>query len=169
MRAEVEDIVRRVEALATPVVAEEGMEIWGVDFRPEAGRWVLRLALDRNRGVTLDELTRVHRQLNDLFDVHDPVPWRYTLEVSSPGITRSLLRPPHYRRYEGSRIRVQTRLEQQGRRTFMGVLRAVKDDGILLVDDLAGEVQMEWGNIRKATNEHEFPAPQQHKGKRRPH
>jgi len=169
MRAEVEDIVQRVETLATPVVAEEGMEIWGIDFRPEAGRWVLRLALDRNGGVTLDELTRVHRQLNDLLDVHDPIPWRYTLEISSPGITRSLLRPIHYHRYEGSRIRVHTRLEQQGRRTFFGTLRAVTDDGILLVDDLAGEVQIVWGNIRKAMNEHEFPAPQQHKNKRRPH
>ena len=167
MRAEVEDIVRQVEALATPVVAEEGMEIWGIDFRPEAGRWVLRLALDRDGGVSLDELTRVHRQLNDLFEAHDPVPWRYTLEVSSPGITRSLLRPPHYRRYEGSRIRVQMRLEQQGRRTFIGTLRTVTDDGILLVDDLAGEVHMAWGDIRKATNEYEFPDPQQNKNKKR--
>lgn len=168
MRAEVEDIVQRVEALATPVVAEEGMEIWGVDFRPEAGRWVLRLALDRDGGASLDELTRVHRQLNDLLDAHDPIPWRYTLEISSPGITRSLLRPVHYRRYQGSRIRVQLRHEQQGRRTFLGILRTVTDDGILLVDDLAGEVQLTWGDIRKATNEHEFPAPQQHKNKKRP-
>ncbi len=169
MRAEVEDIVQRVEALATPVVTEEGMEIWGVDFRPEAGRWILRFALDRDGGVTLDELTRVHRQLNDLLDAHDPIPWRYTLEISSPGITRALLRPAHYRRYEGSRVRVQTRVEQQGQRTLLGILRTVTDDGIVLVDDLAGEVQIAWDDIRKATNEHEFPAPQQNKGKRRPH
>lgn len=167
MRAEVEDIVRQVEALATPVVAEEGMEIWGIDFRPEAGRWVLRLALDREGGVSLDELTRVHRQLNDLFDAHDPIPWRYTLEVSSPGITRALLRPPHYRRYEGSRIRVQTRPDQQGRHTFMGVLRTVTEKGILLIDDLAGEVLIAWGDIRKATNEYEFPNPQHNKNKKR--
>ena len=160
--------MQRVEALATPIVAEEGMEIWGVDFRPEAGRWVLRLAIDRDGGVSLDELTRVHRQLNDVLDAHDPIPWRYTLEISSPGITRSLLRPPHYRRYEGSRIRVQMRLEREGRRTFGGILRAVTDDGILLVDDLAGELQIAWGEIRKATNEHEFPVPQQPKNKRRP-
>ena len=168
MRADVEDIVQRVETLASPVVAEEGMEIWGVDFRPEAGRWILRLALDRDGGVTLDELTRVHRQLNDLLDAHDLIPWRYTLEVSSPGITRSLLRPSHYRRYQGSRIHVQIRHEQQGRRTFLGTLQAVTDDGILVVDDLAGEVPLAWGDIRKATNEHEFPAPQQNKNKRRP-
>ena len=167
MRAEVEDIIRHVEALATPVVAEEGMEIWGIDFRPEAGRWVLRVALDRVGGVSLDELTRVHRQLNDLFDVHDPVPWRYTLEVSSPGITRTLLRPSHYHRYEGSRIRLQTRPDQQGRHTFMGLLRSVAEDGILLMDDLAGEIRIMWGDIRKATNEYEFPNPQQNKNKKR--
>jgi ribosome maturation factor RimP len=168
MRAEVEDIVQRVETLATPVVAEEGMEIWGVDFRPEAGRWILRLVLDRDGGVTLDELTRVHRQLNDLLDVHDPIPWRYTLEISSPGITRSLLRPSHYRRYQGNRIRVQIRHEQQGRRTFLGTLRTVTDEGIVVVDDIVGEVPLAWGDIRKATNEHEFPVPQQNKSKRRP-
>lgn len=168
MRAEVEDIVQRVETLATPIVTEEGMEIWGVDFRPEAGRWILRLALDRDGGVTLDELTRVHRQLNDLLDAHDLIPWRYTLEISSPGITRSLLRPSHYRRYQGARIRVQIRHEQQGRRTFLGPLRTVTDEGIIVQDDLAGEVSLAWGDIRKATNEHEFPDPQQNKNKRRP-
>jgi ribosome maturation factor RimP len=168
MRAEIADIIQRVETLATPVVAEEGMVIWGIDFRPEAGRWILRLALEREGGVTLDELTRVHRQLNDILDAHDPIPWRYTLEISSPGITRSLVRPSHYRRYQGSRIRAHVRHEQHGRRTFLGTLRTVNDDGIVIVDDIAGEVSLAWEDIRKATNAHEFPDPQQHKHKRRP-
>ena len=98
MQAAIQDIIQRVEALATPLVEEEGIELWGVNFRQETGRWVLRLALDREGGVTLDELTRIHRQLSDLLDVHDLVPWRYTLEVSSPGINRPLLRPSHYQR-----------------------------------------------------------------------
>jgi ribosome maturation factor RimP len=158
MQSEIQDIVRRVEALATPLVAEEGIELWGVDFRSEAGHWVLRLALDREGGVTLDELTRIHRQLSDLLDAHDSVPWRYTLEVSSPGVNRPLLRPGHYRRYCGKRVRVHTRQERQGRRVFVGVLNAVGEDRISLVDGDVGEVQIPWEDIRKATAEHDFSA-----------
>jgi len=109
MYAAVQDIIRQVTALVSPVVEEGGIELWGVDFRSESGRWVLRLTLDCEGGISLDDLTRGHRQLSDLLDAHDPVPWRYTLEVSSPGINRPLLRPSHYRRYLGQRVRIQTR------------------------------------------------------------
>ena len=167
MRAEDQEIVRQVETLASPLAQEEGMEVWGVDFRSEAGRWVLRVLLDREEGVTLDELTRVHRQLSDLLDVHDVIPRRYTLEVSSPGIVRPLLRPSHYRRYEGKRVRIQTRYEQQGRRVFIGFLSEVYDTGIMVRDDAVGEVSLSWETIRKTMTEHEFPMPRQPKKTRR--
>src|SRR5262245_45154931 len=122
MRSTIQDIVRQVEDLATTLVEEEGMEVWGVDLRQEGGRWVLRLTLDREGGVTVDDLTRVHRQLGDLLDVHDLVPWRYTLEVSSPGVNRPLLRLSHCQRYLGKRVRIQTRNAQHGRRVFVGLL-----------------------------------------------
>ena len=159
MQEEVRDIIQRVETLATPIVAEEGIELWGVDFRPEGGRWILRLALDREGGVTLDDLTQVHRQLGDVLDAHDLVPWRYTLEVSSPGIRRTLVRPSHYQRYCGKRIRVQIQQEQQGKRTFIGILQAVEPNHIVLIDELVGEVRLAWGDIRKATTEYQFPPP----------
>ncbi|MGE0824490.1 MAG: ribosome maturation factor RimP [Candidatus Binatia bacterium] len=167
MRAEDQEIVQKVETLASPLAEEEGMEIWGVDFRPEAGRWVLRVLLDREGGVTLDELTRVHRQLGDLLDVHDVIPRRYTLEVSSPGVSRTLLHPSHYRRYEGKRVRVQTYQEQQGRRVFLGVLSEVHDVGIKVKDDTVGEVNLSWEAIRKTITEHEFPLPRRPKKTRR--
>jgi len=167
MQSEVQAIVQRVEALATPLVEEEGIEVWGVDFRPEAGRWVLRLALDREGGVSLDELTRVHRQLSDLLDAHDPVPWRYTLEISSPGIIRPLLRPSHFRRYYGKRVRVLTHQEQQGKRVFIGTVSGVGEDHVVLVDETTSEVQIPWENMRKATTEHDFPVPRSSKKKRR--
>jgi ribosome maturation factor RimP len=159
MQSAIQDIVRQVEALATPVIEEEGAELWGVDFRQEGGRWVLRLTLDREGGVTLDQLTRVHRQLSDLLDVHDPVPWRYTLEVSSPGINRPLLRPSHYRRYLGKRVRIQTRNAQYGRRVFVGPLGEVGEEQISVVDGDVGEVKIPWEEVRKATTEYEFSPP----------
>jgi ribosome maturation factor RimP len=157
MRSTIQDIIQRVEVLASPLVEEEGIELWGVEFRQEAGRWVLRLALDREGGVTLDDLTRVHRQLSDLLDAHDPVPWRYTLEVSSPGINRSLLRPSHYQRYVGKRVRIRTRTAQHGRRVFVGPLQAVGGEHVVLADSDVGEVVIPWTDVMKATVEHEFP------------
>jgi len=159
MHPAAQDIVRQVEALATPLVEEEGIELWGVDFRPEAGHWVLRLALDREGGVTLDDLTRVHRQLSDLLDAHDLVPWRYTLEVSSPGINRPLLRPSHYRRYLGKRVRIQTRNARHGRRTFVGALDEVGEAQLRLMDGEIGEVHIPWEEVLKATAEYDFPVP----------
>jgi ribosome maturation factor RimP len=169
MQPEVRDIIQRIETLANPLIEEEGIELWGVDFRPEAGRWVLRLALDREGGVSLDELTRVHRQLGDLLDAHDLIPWRYTLEVSSPGINRPLLRQSHYRRFCGERVRVQTQREQRGRRVFVGKLKTVEDHHIIVGDEAVGDIQIPWEDIRKATVEHDFEAAKGEKKKGRPH
>ncbi len=169
MQPEVRDIIQRIETLATPLIEEEGIELWGIDFRPETGRWVLRLALDRERGVSLDELTRVHRQLGDLLDAHDLIPWRYTLEVSSPGINRSLLRQSHYHRFCGERVRVQTQQEQQGRRVFVGKLKMVEDRHIIVGDEAVGDIQIPWEDIRKATIEHDFLAAKGEKKKGRSH
>ena len=159
MHSAVQDIIRQVTALVSPLVEEEGIELWGVDFRSEAGRWVLRLTLDRERGISLEELTRVHRQLGDLLDAHDPVPWRYTLEVSSPGINRPLLRPSHYQRYLGKRVRIHTRQAHHGRRVFVGTLDEVGETQVGLVDGDVGRVGIAWDDIVKATAEHEFPHP----------
>jgi ribosome maturation factor RimP len=163
MQGVIQDIVRQVEALATPVVEEEGHELWGVDLRQEAGRWVLRLALEREGGVSLDDLTRVHRQLGDLFDAHDVVPWRYALEVSSPGINRPLLRVSHYQRSIGKRVRVQTRTLNDGRRVFMGILAETSDTGVAVVDESVGRVEIRWDDIVKAAIAHEFPSPRNKK------
>ncbi|MGH7965896.1 MAG: ribosome maturation factor RimP [Candidatus Binatia bacterium] len=164
----IQDIVRQIEALAAPLVEEENIELWGVDFRQEAGRWVLRLALDREGGVTLDELTRVHRQLSDLLDAHDLVPWRYVLEVSSPGLNRPLLRPSHYQRYLGNQVRIHTRGAPHERRVFVGTLCEVTETGISLVDRDVGPKQIAWEDVLKASVAHDFPVPSgKKKGARR--
>lgn len=163
MQAEIQEIVQHVERLATPVIEEEGAELWSVDLRPESGHWVLRVMLDREGGVTLDDLTRVHRQLSDLLDVHDPVPWRYTLEVSSPGINRPLLRPGHYRRVLGQKVRVRTKTARSGRRVFIGPLCGVEEETIAVQDADVGTVRIPWQDIVRATTEPDFFAGVQKK------
>jgi ribosome maturation factor RimP len=157
MRVALQEIVQQFENLAAPIVEEEGMEVWAADLRQEGGRWILRLMLEREGGASLDDLTRVHRQLSDLLDVHDLVPWRYTLEVSSPGLNRPLVRPDHYRRYLGQRVRIQTKSMQNGRRMFVGLLEQVEDNRICIIDGDVGQVWIPLDEVRKATTEYEFP------------
>jgi ribosome maturation factor RimP len=158
MQDTIQGIIRQFEALAAPVVEEEGLELWAADLRQEGGRWILRLMLEREGGSSLDDLTRVHRQLSDMLDVHDIVPWRYTLEVSSPGVNRPLVWPDHYRRYLGQRARIQTKVAQGGRRMFLGLLEQVEEGRVQIVDGDVGEVWISLDNVRKAATEYEFPA-----------
>ena len=123
-------VAERVWEIAEPVATQEGVEIVDVEFRREARGMVLRLYLDREGGVTLDDLTRVSRELGDLLDVHDAVPGTYTLECSSPGINRRLRRPDHFRRYLGKKVRVRMVVPVDGRRVLVGTLEAVEGDGI---------------------------------------
>ncbi len=159
MQTRIQEIIRQFEALATPIVEEEGMELWAADLRQENGPWVLRLMVERGGGAALEDLTRVHRQLSDLLDIHDIVPWRYTLEVSSPGINRPLLRLDHYQRYVNQRVRIQSRSLHSDRRMFVGLLSQVEDDRVCIVDGDVGAVWIPLDDVKKATVEYEFPSP----------
>ena len=130
-----ETVAERVWKIAEPLVADEGMEMVDVEFRRESHGTVLRLYLDREGGVSLEDLTRVSRQVGDLLDVHEAVPGSYTLEVSSPGINRRLRRADHFQRYLGQKIRVRAHAPLDGRRVFVGLLTAVDADGITVQQD----------------------------------
>ncbi len=133
-------IAERVWEIAEPLVTHEGLEIVDVEYRRESRGMILRLYLDRNggatdqAGVSLDDLTRISRQLGDLLDVHGAVPGAYTLEMSSPGVDRRLRRPDHFKRYLGKRVRVRTVIPIEGRRNFVGTLLAV-DAGAVVVGE----------------------------------
>jgi len=135
-----ETVAERVWKIAEPLVMHEGLEMVDVEFRRESRGMVLRLYLDREGGVSLDDLTRVSRQLGDVLDVYDAVPGPYTLEVSSPGINRRLRRPDHFRRYIGKRVRVRTVASPEGRRTFVGTLLQVDEAGVTVESGSATHV-----------------------------
>lgn len=148
-------VVSRVWEIVEPLITHEGMEIVDIDYRREGRGTVLRFYLDREGGVSLDDLAPLSRRLGDVLDVHDTVPGPYTLELSSPGINRRLRRPDHFRRYIGKRVRVRTTVVVGGRRTFVGPLQAVEADGIVVgMADAAQFVRFE--DIAQANYEHEF-------------
>lgn len=149
-------VTGRVWQIAEPLVTEYGMEIVDIDYRREGRGNVLRFYLDREAGgVTLDELTAMSRRLGALIDVNDVVPGRYLLEVSSPGINRRLRQPGHFQRYVGKRVRVRTVERCDGRRSFVGSLRAVQEGGIVIAAG-DGELFIRFDNIAQANYEPDF-------------
>jgi ribosome maturation factor RimP len=149
-------VVTRVWELAEPLVANEGLEIVDIDFQREGRGMMLRFYLDRvGGGVTLDELTPMSRLLGDVVEAHDVIPGRYSLEVSSPGINRRLRRPKHFRDFLGKKVRVRTIEQNSGRRSFLGSLCTVGEDGIEVEVD-EGLRFFRFEEIAQANYEHEF-------------
>jgi len=149
-----ETVTERVWEIAEPLATHEGMEVVDVEFHRESRGMVLRVYLDRAGGVSLDDLTRVSRQLGDLLDVHDAVPGTYSLEVSSPGINRRLRRPDHFQRYVGKRVRVRTAHPIAGRRNFVGTLQAVQPDAVVIGETHSAET-IPFADIAQANYEPE--------------
>ena len=153
----VDPVVARVWEMASSVAAGEGMEVVDIEFRPEGSRGgrVLRLYLDKEGGPTVDDLTRISRQLSELLDESPEVPGPYTLEVSSPGINRALKKVEHFIRYVGKKVRVRTGDMIEGRRSFLGVLKEVAKDEIVVAQD-GRDVRIALSLIEKANYEHEW-------------
>ncbi len=124
-----------VAALLTPVAESLGLELVDVCVRPEGGRLVVRLLVDRPGGVTVGECAALSREAGPHLDVADLFPGRYALEVSSPGVQRPLKSARDFERFRGERVVVRTRELTDGRKTFRGENQGVDADGNLVVDD----------------------------------
>jgi len=115
-----------------PVLEPDGIELVELEFKPEGGRWVLRLYIDRPGGVTLDDCQAVSRQIGALLDMKDPIDHPYNLEVSSPGINRVLRKEKDFILFAGSPVRIRTRRKLDGRRNFYGTLKGVENSKIVV-------------------------------------
>ncbi|MCL5044995.1 MAG: ribosome maturation factor RimP [Deltaproteobacteria bacterium] len=149
---------RRAAELVEPYLEREGFELVAVEFKSGGRGALLRLLVDRRGGgIDMRDLERLSPLLSDLLDVYDPVPGRYILEVSSPGISRPLTRLSHFRAYSGRRVRVRLHAARQGRKNFVGRLRKVAAQGIELEDEQSGAAEaLLFGEIKSAHYEHQF-------------
>lgn len=122
-----EPLAEQIRLLAEPVVSSEGMELVLVECLKMPTRWLVRIYMDREGGVTVDDCALISNQLGDLLDVHDVPPGPYTLEVSSPGLDRPLDRDRDFLKYRGSRIRLRLTEKIEGRRNFSAELLDYED------------------------------------------
>lgn len=118
----------RVWDMAEPLARELGLSIWDVQFGKEGADWYLRVFIDKEGGVSIDDCVDMTHALNPLLDQKDPVPQEYTLEVASPGLNRKLTRPEHLEAYTGEPVRARLiRPLEDGRRELEGLLLGAGD------------------------------------------
>ena len=116
----------QLQALIAPIVASLQCELWGLEYLTQGRYTTLRLYIDAENGVTLEDCEKVSRQVSSVMDVEDPIEGEYTLEVSSPGMDRPLYTPAHYARYIGEQVSLRLRVARDGRRKFKGTILAVE-------------------------------------------
>ena len=149
------EIVGRVRAIADPLLMNEGMELVEVDYRREARGWVLRLTIDKEGGVTLDDCSRVSQTVGRELDVEDFISAPYVLEVSSPGLTRPLKSEKDFIKQCNRLIKLRTVDPINSRQQFKGKLLGVSNNQIELEME-EGIVQIPLAKIAKANLEIEF-------------
>jgi len=149
------EIIDRVQIIANPILSNEGMELVDIEYRREAKGWVLRLYIDREGGVTLDDCTRVSQDVGRGLDVEDFISTPYTLEISSPGLNRPLKKEEDFIKYRNRLIKVKTFSPMENRRRFKGKLLGVSGNRVEIETE-EGVFQIPLSNVAKANLEIEL-------------
>ncbi len=121
--------------LCQPELAALGYELLGIEHHQDGNRAILRVYIDKDTGVTIDDCAVVSHQLTGLLDVADPVKGTYTLEVSSPGLDRPIFTELQFKRFIGEMVKVRLHQKHNGRRRYIGLLVAVEVAFIVICCD----------------------------------
>jgi ribosome maturation factor RimP len=146
------EITDRVRAIADPILLNEGMELVDVEYRRESKGWILRLTLDKEGGITLNDCSRISQEVGRSLDVEDFIQTPYTLEVSSPGLARSLKTEKDFMKYRQRLIKVKTVDPVKDRRQFKGRLLGVSENRIEIEVD-GGVFEIPLSNVARANLE----------------
>ena len=125
-------ITEQVWAFAEPLVQAQGCSLWDVEYVREGGEWFLRLYIDKDGGVDIDDCEAVSRAVDPVLDEKDPIPESYRFEVCSAGLERVLKRPSDFERFLGEPVLVKLYRPKDGRKEFPGVLKGYKDGDVTI-------------------------------------
>ena len=140
---------QKLTDMLRPAVAETGKELLGVEFISAGNNSVLRLFIDHENGINVDDCAEVSRQVGAILDVEDPISSEYSLEVSSPGVDRPLFELSHFQQVIGETVNVKLSMPLNGRRKFKGLLTVIENDTLIVeVDGIDYELVI--NNVDKA-------------------
>jgi ribosome maturation factor RimP len=141
---------KKISGIIEPVINALGIELADMEFSTERGRLLLRVFIDKEGGVTIDDCELVSREIGSILEVEDPIERAYTLEVSSPGLDRMLKRPEDFRRASGKTARVVTHEPIDKQTFFVGDIIDAGDMEIILLLPKDKRVTIPYENISKA-------------------
>ncbi len=129
--------VQDLTALFEPVIQSMGYELVGIEFQGSTQHGTLRVYIDHENGIGVDDCVAISRQISAILDVEEPIQQAYDLEVSSPGINRPLFKARDYEQFSGHSAKIKMAVPLQGRKNFKGVLQGVTDSKFvqILVDN----------------------------------
>ena len=141
-----------------PAIEDLGYELYDLEDLQYQDRRILRVSIDHEQGIQLEDCVRINQKLQKLLDENDPIEEAYTLEVSSPGIFRVLKNPEHFRRFSGERIKIRLKKKINGMRQAIGKLCSSTEDGIQFLPENESEEKLfiVYENISKARLEPEL-------------
>lgn len=145
----VKKIVEIVTNIAKPIVEKFNLELVDVEFMKENNEWFLRVFIDKEGGITIDDCTNVSRILSDKLDEVDPISVSYYLEVSSPGINRPLKKEEDFIRFKDRKIKIKLFKEFEGKKIIKGILLGIKDNKVI-VNVKDKEIEIDFNNISSA-------------------
>ncbi len=131
-KARPKNIAERVRELLFDTVIEAECYLWDVEYVKEGAEWILRIVIDSNEGVTLDDCERVSRAIDPVLDEADPIESSYRLEVTSPGVERPLTRPDHFEACVGEQIEVRLFAPRNGEKSLRGILAETEEKSFKL-------------------------------------
>ena len=140
---------QNLQEMLQDAVKDLGCELWGIECQRVGRFMTVRLFIDKEGGVTVDDCADVSRQVSAILDVEDPIADKYNLEVSSPGLDRPLFTLLQFERYIGQDIAVHLRIPVMERRKWQGKLERIEKDMITLIVDNQEQILV-FGNIQKA-------------------
>ncbi len=142
-------VIDQLNQLIEPAVEAVGFEFVGLEYVVQGRQSVLRIFIDSEQGINVDDCAIVSRQVSAILDVEDPISGHYNLEVSSPGMDRPLFKLEHFEKYVGEEIKLRSHAPVDGRRNFRGFITGVEGENIIL--SVEGKTfQIKHGNVDKA-------------------
>jgi len=142
-------LVQRLTKLVGPVAEDFGCELVELQFRREASGWVLRIVIDKENGVGIDDCSRISREVAHFLEVEDPIEQSYSLEVSSPGLDRPLKRERDFVRCKGKKAKVVVREPIDGQNQWIGLIEDVTQESVMLRTD-HGIMEIPFTRMKKA-------------------